>query len=278
MNPYRYAENFFSSDYLPQQVTWAVVLLLLSIVAIMAGVVLVRRAFGLPRRSSAGAPPPAGVSVFERYEIGARLWHVGLIGILGAFWISGIVFYDPGVIPSPVPVLGWPWLWVHLGFAVFFLFGILVHVIKVFRIDPGQMWFDRHDWSQLVSGTRYYLGLPHEVPKLAKYAVSSKVFHVLVALLSFLMIFTGITMTMDTMGWATMDPRFQRTQRILHDFGSWGFLALIVGHVFWQLLKRWSQAKAMVTGTIEADTFKAHHDWDLWKPDAIPKSTDKKAG
>ena len=130
MNPFRYAKNFFSDDYLPQQLTWAFGLFLLSLVAVMAGVVLIRRAFGKPRRSSAGTPPPQGFATLERYEIGARLWHVGLVGILLALWISGAVFYLPGIIPGPVPVLGISWLLVHLAFGVFFMLGLVVHVIK----------------------------------------------------------------------------------------------------------------------------------------------------
>ena len=60
MNPFHYAKSFFSNDYLPQQLTWAFGLFLLSLVAVMAGLVLIRRAFGEPRRSSTGAPPPPG--------------------------------------------------------------------------------------------------------------------------------------------------------------------------------------------------------------------------
>src|SRR6516165_7509525 len=189
MNPFHYAKNFFSDDYLPQQVTWAFGLFLLSLVAVMAGLVLIRRAFGEPRRGSTGTPPPPGLATFERYEIGARLWHFGLVGILLALWISGAAFYAPGIVPGPVPVLGMTWLFVHLGFGVLFMGGILVHMIKAPLSGGWSMWLDRH---QLMAGTRYYLGLPHELPKLGKYAVSSKVFHVALFLLALIMIVSGI--------------------------------------------------------------------------------------
>jgi hypothetical protein len=71
-----------------------------------------------------------------------------------------------------------------------------------------------------------------------------------------------------------MDQDWQRRQRLLHDFGSYGFLALVAGHVFWQILKGRSQRKAMVTGTIAADTFRANHDWDRWKPDTVSQAAD----
>ena len=272
MNPFHYAKNFFSDDYLAQQLTWAFGLFLLSLVAVMAGLVLIRRAFGEPRRSARGAKPPPGSAAFERYEIGARLWHVGLIGILLALWISGFAFYAPGIVPGPVPVLRMSWLWVHLGFGVMFMLGIVVHMIKAPLAGGRTMLLDRHDWRQLVAGARYYLGLPHQVPKLGKYAVSSKVFHVLLILLALIMIVSGISLGLDTLGWAQIDQSWQRKQRLLHDLGSYGLLALVAGHVFWQVLKARSQSKAMVTGTIDADTFSSNHDWDRWKPDAVTQT------
>jgi cytochrome b subunit of formate dehydrogenase len=276
MNPFHYAKSFYSNLDLPQQLTWAFALLLLSLVAVMAGVALIRRAFGEPRRSSTGALPPPGIATFERYEVGARLWHVGLVGILLALGISGAAFYAPGSVPGPLPVLGLSWLYVHLAFGLMFMLGILVHIIKAPQIDPRQMWFDRRDWHQLVAGARYYLGLPHELPKLGKYGVWSKVFHIALVLLALIMIVSGISLSLDTLGWAVIDQNWQRGQRLLHDFGTFGFLFLVVGHVFWQLLKSRSQTKAMVTGTIATDTFSANHDWDRWNPHAA--SHDAKAG
>jgi cytochrome b subunit of formate dehydrogenase len=266
MNPFHYDKNYFSDEYLPQQVTWEFGLLLLSLVVLMIGLVLLRRSFGKPRRSTQGATPPAGAT-FERYEIGARLWHVGLVGILGALWISGAAFYYPGIISGPVPVLGISWLLVHLAFGVFFMLGLVVHMIKAPIAGGKTMWFERGDWQQLVQGVRYYLGLPHEQPKLGKYAISSKIFHICLILLTAIMIVSGISLSLGTLGWAVIDQDWQRWQRLLHDIGSYGFLVLVVGHVFWQFLKSRAQMKAMVTGTIDSDTFSAHHDWNRWKPE-----------
>jgi cytochrome b subunit of formate dehydrogenase len=147
-------------------------------------------------------------------------------------------------------------------------------MIKAPLAGGRTMWFDRHDWRQLVASARYYLGLPHEIPKLGKYAVSSKVFHIMLVLLALVMIVSGICLTLNTLGWAEMDQNWQRRQRLLHDFGSYAFLVLVAGHVFWQLLKSRSQLKAMVTGTIAADTFSSNHDWDRWKPHVVSQSAD----
>ena len=274
MDPFRYAKNFYSTDALPQQLTWEFALLLLSLVAVMAGLVLIRRAFGKPRRSSKGTLPPPGVTAFERYEIGARLWHVGLVGILLALGISGAAFYAPGSVPDPVPVPWLSWLYVHLAFGVMFMLGIVVHAVKAGLVDLRSMLFNRGDWHELMASARYYFGGSQELPKLGKYGVISKVFHITLIVLALIMVVSGISLGLDTLGWATIDQNWQRQQRLLHDVGTFGFLVLVVGHVFWQLLKSRSQLKAMVTGRIAADTFRANHDWDRWKPDVLSQTTD----
>jgi cytochrome b subunit of formate dehydrogenase len=276
MNPFHYAKNFFSDDYLPQQVTWAFGLFLLSLVALMAGLVLIRRTFGEPLRSSKGTLPPPGLATFERYEIGARLWHWSLVGVLLALWISGAAFYAPGIVPNLPGLFGMTWLFAHLAFGVLFIVGIVGHAGIASRLDPLSMWwFDRRDGRELAAGARYCLGLPHEIPKLGKYGVWSKMFHVALLLLALLMIVSGICLGLDTLGWAQMDQSWQRRQRLLHDLGSYGFLVLFAAHVFWRLLKKHRpQLKSIFTGTIAADTFSANHDWDRWKPHALSKTTD----
>ena len=269
MNPFHYAKSVFSNEYLPQQVTWWFAVFMLSLVVVMAGVVLIRHAFGKPRRSSKGAPPPPGVAVVERYEIGARLWHFGVFGLLLALCVSGAAFFSPGIIRSPVPLLGVSWLIVHLALALMFMLGIVVHAIKAGFVDLRSMLLDRRDWHELLANARYYLGRPYELPKLGKYGVTNKVFHVGLILLALTMVVSGITLSLDTLGWAKIDQDFHRQQRLLHDLGTYGFLVLVAAHVFWQLLKKVSQLKAMVTGRIAADTFSSNHDWDRWKPHIV---------
>ena len=275
MNPFHYAKNFFSSEFLPQQLTGAFVLFLLSLVALLAGVVLMRHALGEPRRGSRGAPPPQGLTLFERYEAFGRFWHWSLFGMLLALWISGAAFYAPGSIPGPVPLIGVTWLTAHLGFGVLFTIGTLTHSVHGFlgHLDPRTVWFDRHDWQELVASSRYYLGLGNEVPKGGKFGVWNKVFHTALAVLTLLMIVSGISLGLDSLGWVAVDQSWQRWQRLAHDVGSWGFLALFAAHVFWQLLKRRRpQLKSIFTGTIDADTFKANHDWDRWQPHAVSET------
>jgi hypothetical protein len=126
MNPFHYAKNFFSDDYLPQHLTWAFALFLLSLVAVMAGLVLIRRAFGQPRCSSRGAVPPPSIVIFQRHEAMGRFRHWSLFGLVLALWISGAAFYAPGSVPGPLPILGLSWLFVHLAFALLFTVGSFI--------------------------------------------------------------------------------------------------------------------------------------------------------
>jgi cytochrome b subunit of formate dehydrogenase len=278
MNPFRYAKNFYSNSDLPQQLTWEFALLLLWLVAVMAGLVLIRRAFGEPRRSSTGALPPPGLAKVERYELMGRFWHWSLFGMILALWISGAAFFAPGNVPGPLP-FGISWLFVHLVFALLFTVGTVVHSVHGFmgHLDPRTVWFDRHDWDELVAGARYYLGRAQEVPKLGKFGVWNKVFHTALALLALIMIVSGISLSLDTLGWAAVDQNWQRRQRLLHDLGTYGFLALLAAHVFWQLLKsRRAQLRSIFIGTIPVETFRANHDWDRWQPHVA--SHDAEAG
>jgi cytochrome b subunit of formate dehydrogenase len=232
-------------------------------------VVLIRRAVGEPRRSSTGALPPPGLTYIERYEVMGRFWHWSLFGMLLALWISGAAFYSPGSVPA-LP-LGISWLFVHLAMAILFTVGSFVHSIHGFigHLDPRTVWFDRHDWQELVASARYYLGLTPEVPKLGKFGVWNKVFHTALAVLALIMIISGISLSLDTLGWASIDQNWQRRQRLLHDFGSYGFLVVLAAHVFWQLLKsRRAQLRSIFTGKIPVETFSANHDWDRWQPHA----------
>jgi hypothetical protein len=89
------------------------------------------------------------------------------------------------------------------------------------------------------------------------------------------MIVSGVFLSLDTLGWAALDQNWQRRQRLLHDLGTYGFLVLFVAHLFWQLLKaRRPQLRSIFTGAIGADTFRANHDWDRWKPEAVPPIAD----
>ncbi|MET0168102.1 MAG: cytochrome b/b6 domain-containing protein [Vicinamibacterales bacterium] len=272
MDPFRYAKNFYSNDALPQQLTWEFAILLLSLVAVMAGVVLIRRAFGYPRRSSTGALPPPGVAAVERYEIGARLWHVGVFGLLVALGFSGLAFFAPGSVFSPLP-FGLTWLYAHLILGALFIFGAVFHAIKASYVDFRSMLFNREDWHELVANTRYYLGRRYELPKLGKYGIWNKLFHVALILLALTMIVSGIILSLDTLGWAQIDQNTHRQQRLLHDVGSYGFLTLIPAHVFWLFFKKRTQLKAMVTGTIAADTFSSNHDWNRWKPHVVARTS-----
>ena len=280
MNPFQYAKNFFSDDYLPQQLTWAFALFLLSLVTVMAGLVLIRRAFGQPRRSSHGAVPPRGITLFQRHELMGRFWHWSLFGMIVALWISGAAFYAPGSVPGPLPILGLSWLFVHLAFAFLFTVGTLIHSVHGFvsHLDPRTVWFDRHDWRELAASARYYLGLPYELPKLGKYGVWPKVFHTTLILLALVVIVSGVSLTLDTLGWAAMDQNWQRRQRLLHDLAAYGFIVVLAAHVFWQILKaRRPELKSIFTGTIPAATFTANHDWDRWQPHVEAPANETKA-
>lgn len=273
------ARNFFSNGVLPQQASWSMGLLLLSLVAIVAGWVLIRRSFGAPRIMPQGASPPAG-QAFERYELMGRFWHWSLFGMILALLISGFVFYEPGVLPGPAPLIGVSWLWVHLFFGALFVIGIAFHSLHglIFERNPGVVWFSVRDWREVKAKLRYYFSRERSVPKTGKFSGTNKLFHTSLALLGLLMAITGVTLSLDTLGWMEIDQNWHREQRVLHDIGTWGFIALLASHIFWQLLR--GNLLVMFHGRIDRHRLEKEYDWDQWQPvvKAVPGSVEERAG
>jgi formate dehydrogenase gamma subunit len=260
------AKSFFDNVALPQQVSWALGLLLISLVAVMAGWVLIRRSYGKPVHSTEGVAPPAG-KTFERYELMARFWHWSLFGMFLALLISGLAFYDPDILHGPAPIIGIAWLWVHLFFGALFVVGVLGHSLHgVFsELNSRVVWFSGRDWVELKAKLRYYLGRGREVPRTGKFSAGNKVFHMSLAILAFLMVVTGIILSLDTLGWVEINQDLHRQQRIVHDIGSWGFVTLLVAHIFWQLLR--GNLRTMLTGSISSERLKQEFDWEQWQPE-----------
>lgn len=265
------AKNFFDNAALPQQATWSFGLLLLSLMAIVAGLMLIRRSFGKPVHNRNSTPRPVASS-YQRYELMARFWHWSLFGMLLALLISGLAFYAPSILPGPAPVIGVDWYWVHLFFGVLFVVGVLSHSLHGFlsELDPRDVWFSRHDWREFRAQCAYYLGRGKEVPRTGKFTVSNKAFHFFLALLALLMCITGISLSLDTLGWMVIDQNWQRVQRVLHDVGSWGFVTVLVAHVIWQIVH--GNLASMFHGRISSERLGAEFDLQQWQPQALDKA------
>jgi cytochrome b subunit of formate dehydrogenase len=262
------AKDYYTNDWVPQKLAWEIVAIVLFLVLLYAGLHLLRRGLGPPIPRDEGAPPPPGVHAFERFELGARLYHWGNFGIILGLLLSGATFFLPGALSPLEPIFGFSWLTVHVLLALLFVTGIGVHIVFAFlRADPRSMWFERRDWRDMRRLAGYYVGTSATIPKYGKYDVWQKIFHAFITLLALTVIVTGVSLTINAETLATLDQNWIRYQRLFHDIAAALFLAVVLSHVYERVLKlHWPKLVAMFTGTISASEFRRAHDWNRWHP------------
>lgn len=263
------AKDFYTGERVPQKLSWEIVAIGLCLVVVVAGLHLLRRGLGAPIPRDRAAPPPDGVRAFERFELGARLYHWGNFALIAGLLLSGSTFFLPGALFPLQPIFGFTWLTVHVVLALLFMTGVALHIVFAFvHADPHSMWFERRDGRDLRQLARYYLCASDAVPKYGKYDVGQKLFHALLVLLALTVIVTGVSLTINAEVLTTLDQNWIRYQRLFHDIGAALFAAVVLGHVYERVLKlNWPKLAAMFTGRIPASEFRRAHDWDRWHPE-----------
>jgi formate dehydrogenase gamma subunit len=268
MSFFDYARDFYSSYWLPQKLAWEMGLALIFLVIAFAGFHLLRRGLGAPLPRDEGAPPPAGVAAFERWELGARLYHWGNFLIISGLLLSGAAFFFPGMVLGLQPLVGFSWLLLHVILAGLFIVGIILHIIfAILRSNVSDMWFERRDWRDMRLIARYYVGASDSIPKYGKYDVWQKLYHAFITLLAIVMIGTGVSLFISSEILDTLGANWMRNQRLIHDIGAFLYVAAIIGHIYMRLVKlNWPKLVAMVTGRLSASDFRKAHDWNRWRP------------
>jgi cytochrome b subunit of formate dehydrogenase len=260
-------QDFYSDHYLSEKLSAGTGIALICLVFAFIGLHMLRRAFGTPQRNDAAEVPPQA-SRFERYELGARLYHWGNLLIILGLVVSGASFFFPGSLFALLPVLGVSWLTFHVVLAGLFVLGFFAHIVAAIGWgDLWSMWFERRDWRDLIVWTRYYLGQDVAIPKTGKYDVIQKLYHFCLAALAMVMIATGTNLFLNAEILAQLDFDWLRWQRLLHDAGAFLFAAIVIGHMYLRLIpSRWPEFIAMLTGRIEREEFLRRFDWRRWRP------------
>ena len=147
-------QNWFSDEWLAQHLLWTTALLTSMVAVVFAGLHLFRRGLGAPRYTG-GEPAVPGAQRFERWGVGARLYHWGNLLFLLILIVSGTALFLPGILPPP----GASWLLVHEIGAGLFIVGLVGHIVAAAWLsDLRAMWFSRPDWRDFKSFARYYAG------------------------------------------------------------------------------------------------------------------------
>jgi len=260
VSPFHYARDLYV-DQAAQQVLPAAAWLLVALVGVFIALHVLRRSAGYPIANIQAAKLPPHTRIL-RYEVGARLYHWGNTLLMLGLALSGIGLYSPG------SVSGTSWLVIHEALAVFFVLALVLHiVIAPKRGDARSMWFDRQDLHDLRLIAANFVGLTRRYPAFGKYDPWQKVYHAFLTLIAAALIFSGAYLFISVEAWGTFSHELMRLMRLLHGLGAFAFMAIVVGHVYFGIIRvNWPQFVSMFTGRLRGSSFNLSHDAARWQP------------
>jgi formate dehydrogenase subunit gamma len=260
MSLFRYGRDFYT-DAVAQQLLPAAAWLLVALVGAVVAVHLLRRSAGHPTSSTAAARVAPDARIL-RYQPGARLYHWGNALLVIGLSLSGVALFSPGSLGRG------SWLLLHEVLAALFILALVLHIVVAPARGEGRsMWFEARDIHDLRVMAANFLGRTREYPALGKYDPLQKIFHAFLTLLSAGLVFSGVYLFLNADAWATFSHAWVRIMRLLHDASAFAFIAVLVGHVYFGLIRvNWPQLVSMVTGRLRGSSFNRYHDAARWTP------------
>jgi cytochrome b subunit of formate dehydrogenase len=260
MSPFRYGRDFYT-DEAAQQLLSAGAWLLIAIAGASIAVHMLRRSTGHPVSNTPAAKLPPDARVL-RYQIGARLYHWGNTLLVIGLAATGVALFSPGSLGRG------SWLLLHEVFAVLFVLALALHIVVAPRRGDGRsMWFDARDAHDLRVIAANFLGRTREYPAFGKYDPWQKIYHAFLTILAAALVFSGAYMFINAEAWGTFSHGWMRVMRLVHDLGAFVFIAILVGHVYFGLIRvNWPHLLSMVTGRLRGSSFNLYHDATRWQP------------
>jgi cytochrome b subunit of formate dehydrogenase len=260
MSLFRYGRDVYT-DAVAQQLLPAAAWFLVALVGACIAVHLVRRSAGHPVSNTTAAKVSPDMRI-SRYEIGARLYHWGNTLLVAGLAVSGVALFAPSALGRR------SWLLLHEVFAVLFVLALALHIVVApKRGDARSMWFDAQDWRDLRVIITNFLGRTRRYPAFGKYDPLQKIYHALLTLLGAGLIFSGVYLFLSAEFWATFSHGWLRIMRLLHDAGAFAFIAILVGHVYFGVIRvNWPRLVSMCTGRLRGSSFNLYHDAARWQP------------
>jgi formate dehydrogenase subunit gamma len=257
---FRYAQDYYG-DWLRVQLLPQTAWLLICAVVLFMGIHRLRRSLGEP----APAEKATGEALTgEKYELGARLYHWGNFVFLTMLAVSGIALFVPRSIRPTIL----SWVLIHEIFAALYILGLAVHIFAALkRGEPRTMWFEAQDRKDLQTIFANFFGRTRDYPRFAKYDPLQKIYHALLTLLSLVIIVSGAYLFFSAEGLASFSHEWMRWQRLLHDLSAFALIAIILGHIYFALIRvNWQTLAAMFSGKISASYFRLRHSAKRWRP------------
>jgi formate dehydrogenase subunit gamma len=236
----------------------------------MAGHAVYVRARSRPAGAAGGATVASRFDVpglparIVRHVAAARLFHWVMTVAMLALLLTGFL---------PVVGLRFAWVTIHWAAGLVLLAALVFHLAHVFvRGSLTSMWVTAAERHETRVRLRRALGARLPPPgKPGKYPVENKLYHNVVALVSVIVVATGLVMMVRI-----PTPFFARNPYLFSD-AAWGvvyvlhglsgvaLVTLVAAHVYFAVRpeKRWI-TWSMITGWIEREKFLEHHDPTRW--------------
>ena len=187
-------------------------------------------------------------TVFDRVQ---RSFHWATTAVLIAVIITGFALYDPFTFEPVADALGIPlhsafptWVFVHV--IVSAVLGILlaVHIFwDAKRLGTlRRMWPRAQDFRDSILRAKNFLALSNEYPRMEKYDMFMKSFHIYLIVSFVGLAFTGIYQYLYAPWWTVIwflhyqiEPFWRPS--VIHDLFGFALIALLVGHVYFAILR-----------------------------------------
>lgn len=215
--------GFYPARLLPELI-WAILWLAIFVCAVHA----LRRA-----RHNPTAPRRAN------YILNQRLYHWGNFALLAVLALSGYyLFFRRPPEPPLAATLGVSWLSVHEWAGLLFAAGVAFHALaSVTRGEPAAMRPALSDVADLWLAARNFLGQTRAYPQPGKYDAWQKLYHAALAVLAITFTASGALMWLSLSRRAAIPRVWLQWSRLAHDLAAVLLAALVIGHVYFSLLK-----------------------------------------
>lgn len=205
-------------------------------------------------RKRSGRPSSEGERV-SRHDRIDRIFHWIMAVSVFALLITGIF---------PIIGLNFSWLTLHWVAGIVLTLVVAFHIVRsLFWQDLKSMWIAPSDLKELSDASH----------KPGKYSLAQKGMHAAVAVLTLLVIASGLVMfaLIDTPWWERSNALPEDTLGLvflLHGLSTLALITLICLHVYFGLRpEKLFYLRSMVSGWISRDELAANHDPKRWAPE-----------
>lgn len=170
-----------------------------------------------------------------RYNLNQRLYHWGNFLLLGLVAFSGYwLFFRE----APPGVWGFSWLEIHSYTGLLFTVGVVFHAVAaVLRGDWRSMKPEWRDFRQAGVIWRNFLGKTADYPRPGKYDVLQKIYHHILSLLAITFTLSGVFMWLSAERFYLAPRGFIQFSRVLHDVSAFVLVVMVVGHIYFSIIK-----------------------------------------